>query len=161
MASKEAKIETFLSKFLPHDMDTWWNGEFIVHHNQSGDYDDYYDDKSKDHLTPDNIMCKELINNTHDRELDDEEVSIINFSQDFNNNDSLFIHPNSNRYHANMLFNSLIDKDASNVKKHVDKVDENILKRNSTELEKIITHVRTIHPDMRQSFYGFCMKYTS
>ncbi len=142
MSQKDSKLEVFLDKTLVHDNNNWWKNKFITHQNESGDYNDYYDETSTDHKTSENLICKELINNPHNNELTDEEVSIMNFSQDFENSESLFIHPMTNRYHANILFNGLIDKDIHHI-------------------EKDIVKTRTIYPDMRQSFYEFCQKFTS
>jgi hypothetical protein len=74
--------------------------------------------------------------------LNNEENFILQFMQVFDNHQPIFVHPSTKLYHAGILFNSIIDKE-------IDFVENT----NNT--------FRTIYPEMRESFYKFCQKYTT
>lgn len=117
--------------------------QYVHYDNQHIDFDTYYDNNDF-HNDTDNHIANVILNMSEkdDSKLNDEEQFVLKFTQVFENHAPLYINPTTKLYHANMLFNSIIDKE-------LNFVDSN---ENA---------IRTIYPDMRTSFYKFCQKYST
>src|SRR5271166_1841434 len=108
----EYKLEVFLKQHVPN---CYKNEIPYVHYdNKYIDAFLYYDHKKVNEFynVTDNNVANILLNMSEKEEnaLSDEEICILNFTQVFNNHSPLFVHPSTYLYHANMLFNSVIDK---------------------------------------------------
>lgn len=134
----DRKIEDFVKGNLNKQK------KYVHYDNEHLDYNVYYDENSY-HNNTDNHIADVILNmNDKDNEskLNNEERFVLEFMQVFNNHAPLYIYPATKLYHADMLFNSIIDKEINFV--------------NHTE-----NAIRTIYPDMRTSFYKFCQKYST
>jgi hypothetical protein len=133
----ESKLEDFLKRNLKKQK------QYVHYDNQHVDFNIYYDDNNY-HNDTDNHIANVILNmdEKDESKLNNEEQFVLKFTQVFENHAPLYVNPATKLYHANMLFNSIIDKE-------LNFVDSN---ENA---------IRTIYPDMRTSFYKFCQKYST